>query len=99
MKQPLVHLRRIKLKEKLRQRGAETDKKAWKNKFLHGRYLQRSQKADIDQANPYQWSHSVGLKAKTEGFILTAQDQSFYSRNYQAIIIKNRVDPKCKMCD
>ena len=40
-----------------------------------------------------------GLKAETEGFIMAAQDQNVYTRNYQAIIIKNGVDPKSRMYD
>ena len=43
--------------------------------------------------------YSVDLKAETEGFIMAAQDQSLYTRSYQARIIKNEVDTKCKMYD
>ena len=39
------------------------------------------------------------LKAETEGFIMAALDQRLYTRNYQARIITNGVDSKCKMCD
>ena len=41
----------------------------------------------------------MSLKAEIEGFILAAQDQSLCTWNYQARVIKNGVDPKCKMCD
>ena len=30
---------------------------------------------------------------------MAAQDQSLFTRNYQAKIIKNRADPKCWFCD
>ena len=71
----------------------------WVNKPLHGRYPQRSRQADVDQNNTHQWLRSVGLKAETEGFIMAAQDQSLFTRNYQARIIKNGADPKCRMCE
>ena len=63
-----------------------------------GRYPQRIQKADVDQENAHQRLHSVGLKAESEGFIMTAQNQSLNTRNYQTTIIKNGVDPKYKIC-
>ena len=39
------------------------------------------------------------LKVETEEYIMAAQDKSLYSRNYQARVMKNGVDPKCGMCD
>ena len=59
----------------------------------------RSQKADVDQGSTHQWLRSAGLKAGTEGFIMTTQDQSFFTRNYQAKIIINGADPKCRFCE
>ena len=44
----------------------------------------RSQKSDVDQGSTHQWLRSAGLKAGTEGFIMATQDQSFFTRNYQA---------------
>ena len=55
--------------------------------------------ADIDQANIYQWLRCAGLKAETEGFIMAAQDQSLYTRNNQASIVKNGIYPKCRLCE
>ena len=72
MKQVLVHYRRKRSKEKLRERDSKQIKETWENKPLHGRYPQRSQQADVDQANTHQWLRSVGLKAETEGFIIAA---------------------------
>ena len=75
-------------------------KQNWENESpLHGKYPMRSQKADVDQGNTHQWLHSAGLKAETEGFIMAAQDQSLFTRNYQAKIIKNGADPKCWFCE
>ena len=74
-------------------------KETWKNKPLHDQYQQQSQQTDIDQTNTNQWLRSVGMGAEIEEFIMVAQDQSLYTRNYQARIIKNGLDPKCRMCD
>ena len=74
-------------------------KETWKNKPLHDQYQQRGQQTDIDQTNTNQWLRSVGMGAEIEEFIMVAQDQSLYTRNYQARIIKNGLDPKCRMCD
>ena len=41
----------------------------------------------------------MGLKAEREGFIMAAQDQSLFTRNYQSKIVKNGTDPKCCFCD
>ena len=72
----------------------------WRKKSdeREGRYPQRIQKVDVDQENAHQRLHSVGLKAESEGFIMTAQNQSLNTRNYQTTRIKNGVDPKYKIC-
>ena len=41
----------------------------------------------------------MGLKAETEGFILAVQDQSLFTRNYQANILRNGASDKCRFCD
>ena len=59
----------------------------------------RCQKADIDVTATHQWLRSSGLKSETEGFIMAAQDQSLFTRNYQANVLKTGVDDKCRFCD
>ena len=82
------------------ERGTQHMKETWENKPLHGRYPKWSQQADVGQANTHHWLCIVGLKAETEGPMMAAQEQSIYTRNYyQARIIKNAVNPKCRMCD
>ena len=55
--------------------------------------------ADFDELATHQWLRSSGLKGETEGFILEAQDQSLFTRNYHANVIHNGADPKCRFCD
>ena len=71
----------------------------WSQTPLQGKYYLRCQQADGDQAATHQWLRSSGLNSETEGFLLTAQDQSLFTRNYQANIIKNGMDAKCRFCD
>ena len=59
----------------------------------------RCQQADVDEAAIHQWLRSSGLKSETEGFLLAEQDQSLFTRNYQANIVKNDMDAKCWFCD
>ena len=81
MKQPLVHGRRKKSKEKNKKDGLKQIKETWKNKPMHGRYPQRIQQTDVDQANTHQWLRSVDLKAETDGLVMSAHDQSLYAKN------------------
>jgi len=71
----------------------------WSQKSLHGKYNLRCQQADVDQEATYQWLRSSGLKSETEGFIVAAQDESLFTRNYQTNYVKNCVDAKCRFCD
>ena len=52
-----------------------------------------------DKGNTHQWLRSAGLKAEIESFIMAAQDQNLFTKNYLAKIIKNGADPKCRFCD
>ena len=88
-----------KVKQASKKNGQQQLIDRWSQKPLHGKYTLRSQKADVDQIATHQWLRSSGLKAETEGFILAAQDQSLFTRNYQANIVKNGADPKCRFCD
>ena len=55
--------------------------------------------ADVDQDKTHRWQKTAGLKAETEGFIITAQDQSLPTLWYQHNILKKPdVDPKCSLC-
>ena len=86
-------------KQEAKRKGLVAIKSKWEQKPLHGQYALRSKDADIDQLNTHQWLRCAGLKAETEGFIMAAQDQSLFTRNYQANIIRNGTDPRCRLCE
>ena len=68
------------MKRIAKEKGKNAINTAWKSKPLHDQYPLQSQKADVDLHYIHQWLRSVGLKADTEGFILTAQDQTADTR-------------------
>ena len=87
------------LKQKVKLAEHKKLEQRWSQKPLHGQFFLRSQQADVDQEATHQWLKSSGLKAETEGFILAAQDQSLMTRNYQANILKNGADQRCRFCN
>ena len=70
-------------------------KNSWEQKPLHGQYAQRIRNTEKHIIKTNQWPKRAGLKAETEGLIITAQDQSPPTRNYQAYIIKNGSNQNC----
>ena len=86
-------------KQKAKKIGQEKLESRWHEKPLHGQFAARSKQADVDETATHQWLRSSGLKGETEGFILAAQDQSLFTRNYQANILHNGTDPKCRFCE
>ena len=85
-----------KLKRIAKEKGKKAIDTAWKSKPLHSQYPLRSQKADVDLHDTHQWLRSAGLKVDTEGFIVAAQDQSHFTRNFQANILHDGTDPRCR---
>ena len=65
---------------------------------IYQRIPLRTDNGDVDKTTTYQWLSNSRLKVETEGFILAAQDQSLASRMYQAKILKNGADPRCRLC-
>jgi len=45
-----------------------------------------------------QWLKTAGLKSKTEGFIIAAQDQAIKTNYYGNKILKDGTDPMCRIC-
>ena len=71
-----------KLKRTAKEKGKRAINTAWNSKPLHGQYPLWSQTTDVDLHNIHQWLRRVGLKAEAEEFIVAAQDQSLFSRNF-----------------
>ena len=88
-----------KLKRIAKAKGKKAIDTASKSKPLLGQYPRRNQKADVDLHGTHQSLRSVGLKAETEGFIIAAQDQSLFTRNFQANVLHNKADPRCRFCN
>ena len=42
---------------------------------------------------------STGLKTRNQGFIVAAQDQGLFTWNFQANILHNGADPRCRFCN
>ena len=64
---------------------------------MHGRYLKRFQNEDMDEEKSNGWLENAGLKSETGGLIVVAQDQALKIKYIQAKIIKNGIDPNCRM--
>ena len=88
-----------KLKRIAKEKGKKDVYTAWKIKPLHGQYPLQSQKADVDLHDIHPWLRRAGLKVETEAFIVAAQDQSLFTRNFQANILRNETDPRCRFCN
>ena len=68
-----------------------------KNRALNGQYPRILEKPHIDTVTTNKWLSS-NLKGKTEGLLVTAQDQVINTRNYQKVICGQEVESKCRMC-
>ena len=71
---------------------------SWQEKPLHGKFAKRCKNDDVNAKATHLWLTSSGLKAETGGFIFAAQDQSLITKNFQANIIRNGTDLKCRFC-
>ena len=61
--------------------------------------MKRLKRPDIDETEIYTWLTNSGLKSETEGLIIAAQDQSLMTKQYQNEIMKNGMNPKCRLCN
>ena len=86
-----------KLKRIAKEKGKKALDSVWKSKPLHGQYPLQSQKAEVYMTPISGWE-VLDLR-QTEGFIVAAQDQSLFTRNFQANILHNGADPRCRFCN
>ncbi|XP_071795627.1 uncharacterized protein [Asterias amurensis] len=91
-----IYTKRVKKTAKTK--GHEQLQKTWEDKVMHGKYPKRTKEADVDQLKTHQWLKNTGLKAETEGLIIAAQDQSLATRSFHHRIIKDGIDPQCRIC-
>ena len=89
--------RRVKQKV-ITQQAQDIEVKQWEEKRLHGRYPKRIREADVDDYKTNQLLRSTGLKAETQGLIITAQDHSLPTKSYFARIAKDGTSPLCRIC-
>ena len=62
----------LRAKAKAKHQGRQRLRSKWELKALHGKYPQRMKQAEVDQDKTHRWLKAAGLKAETEGFIITA---------------------------
>ena len=77
-----------KVKEQAKKQGKEQIQIRWEQKPLHGQYLKRVKRPEIEETEKHNWLKSSGLKSETEGLIIAAQDQSLMTKQYQSEMIK-----------
>ena len=59
----------------MKKQGKEQIRIRWEQKPLHGQYLKRFKRREIDETETYKWLKGSGLKSETKGLIIAAQDQ------------------------
>ena len=82
-----------------KEKGKKVVDTAWKSKPLHVQYHLRSLKADVDLHDPHQWLRSSGLKTETEGLLLPHKMRASLIDFFQANILHNGADPRCRFCN
>ena len=55
--------------------------------------------ADLDLHGTHQWLRIPKLKVETEGFVVVTQDQSLFTRHFQANIFYNEAERRCRFCN
>ena len=70
----------------------------WKEKAMHGKFPNRSDKDHVDVELSFKWMKHTGLKGETEGNITAAQHQALNTRYYSKHIIKQGTTDICRRC-
>ena len=70
----------------------------WKEKAMHGKIPNYLDKDHVDIELSFEWMKHTGLKGKTEGPIMAAQDQVLTTKYYSKHIIKQGTTDRCRMC-
>ena len=70
----------------------------WKEKAMHGKFLNYLDKDHVDVELSFEWMKPTGPIGETEGLITAAQDQALNTRYYSKHIIKQGTTDRCRMC-
>ena len=65
---------------------------------LHGVYARELKKGTTDKTRSHRWLVEGVLQAKTEGFVVAAQDGVLKTNVYKRKIMKLDVPEKCRIC-
>jgi len=79
-------------------RLAESLKKKWKNKVMHGQYVRNIDRQLINEQDMFLWLLKGDLKAETESEIVATQDQVLQTKYYVTKILNTETDSKCRLC-
>ena len=72
--------------------------RSWSGKPMHGQYRRLTEQLPVDMKETYGWLKAANLSAATEGLVVAAQDQAFWTRYYERRILHRDVSPTCRMC-
>ena len=70
----------------------------WKEKAMHGKFLNYLDKDHVNIELSFKWMKHTRLKGETEGLITAAKDQALNIRYYSKHIIKQGTNDRCRMC-
>lgn len=73
-------------------------KKSWRDKPLHGQYLKRMDKVQINKDQSFMWLKRGRMKPESEALVIAAQDQALRTRHYDKAVLKISQDDKCRIC-
>ena len=73
----------------------EEKAKSWKEKALHGEFLQQT--TDVVGEESWRWLRNGYLKKETEGLILAAQEQALRTNSIKHSIDKTSETPLCRL--
>ena len=60
----------------------------WKEKAMHGKFLNYLDKEHVDVELSFEWMKHTGLQGETEGLITVAQNQALNTRYYSKHIMR-----------
>ena len=84
------------VEEDYERRIKEEKVKSWKEKALHGEFVQQT--SDVAGEESWRWLRNGFLKTETEGLILAAQEQALRTNSIKHSVDKTSQTPLCRLC-